>query len=94
MQGVDFGAMALGSGVRARRLTVDSLHVKITSDARGPARTSQHRTPQRWIADLGQSVNVDSVVVHQGAVEYRELDDNQAGPGVLTFTRIEASPST
>ena len=91
MQGVDFGAMALGSGMRARRLTVDSLHVKITSDARGPARTSQHRTPQRWIADLGQSVNVDSVVVHQGAVEYRELDDNQAGPGVLTFTRIEAT---
>jgi hypothetical protein len=91
MQGVDFGALALGLGVRARRLTVDSLHVRITSDERGPPRNSSHRTPQQWIADLGQTVDEDSVVVHQGAVEYRELDPNQAGPGAVTFTRIEAT---
>jgi hypothetical protein len=91
VQGVDFGALALGSGVRARRVTVDSLHVKITSDTRGPPHHSSHRTPQRWIADLAQTVDVDSVVVHQGEVEYREMQANQAGPGVLTFTRIEAT---
>lgn len=91
VQGMDFGALALGSGVRARRVAVDSLHVMITSDERGPPRHSLHRTPQQWIADLGQTVNVDSVVVHQGEVEYRELRPNQAGPGVLTFTHIEAT---
>jgi hypothetical protein len=70
---------------------VDSLHVRIASDTRGPPRGSQHRTPQRWIADLGQTVNVDSVVVHRGEVEYREQAANQVGPGVLTFAHIEAT---
>ena len=91
MQGVDFGALALGSGLLARRLTVDSLHVKISSDARVPIRDSRHRTPQQFIVDLGQTVHVDSVVMHQGEVEYRELDADQAGPGVLTFSHIEAT---
>jgi hypothetical protein len=90
-QGVDFGALVLGLGVRARRVTVDSLRVKITSDQRGPSRNSRHRTPQRFIADLGQTVDVDSVVVHQGQVEYRELRPDQDGPGVLTFSHIEAT---
>ena len=90
-QGVDFGALALGSGVRARRVAVDSLQVKITSDYRGPALPASHRTPQRWLADLGQTVVLDSVVVHHGEVEYREIRPNQAGPGVLTFAHIEAT---
>jgi hypothetical protein len=90
-QGMDFGALALGAGVRARRLTVDTLSVRITSDYRGPSIPASHRAPQQWIAELGQTVNVDSVVVHHGAVEYREIRPNQAGPGVLTFTQIEAT---
>lgn len=91
VQGVDFGALALGSGVHARRVTVDSLRVKITSDYRGLRRYSLHRTPQRWIADLGQTVDVDSIVVHDGEVEYREMHPDQAAPGVLTFSTIEAT---
>jgi hypothetical protein len=91
VQGMDFGALALGRGVRARRLTVDSLRVRITTDDRGPARHSMHRTPQRFIADLGQTVEVDSVVVHRGEVQYREQAAGQVGPGVLTFGRIEAT---
>jgi hypothetical protein len=91
VQGMDFGAWALGEGVRARRITVDSLHVSITSDTRGPPRHSSHRTPQRFVADLGQTVEVDSVVVHHGVVEYREQAADQAGPGVLTFGHIEAT---
>lgn len=91
MQGVDFGALGLGLGVRARRITVDSLHVKITSDYRGLQRSTVHRTPQQWIADLGQTVAVDSVAVHEGEVEYREVRPDQAAPGVLTFSHIEAT---
>ncbi len=91
MQGMDFGALVLGRGVRARRVTVDSLHVKITSDYRGPQQVMSHRTPQQWIAELGQTVEVDSVAVHEGEVEYREVRPNQDWPGVLTFGHIEAT---
>lgn len=91
MQGADFAALALGSGVRARRLTLDSLHVKVTSDYRGPLHHGTHRTPQQWIADLGQSVDVDSIVVRDGEVEYREWRPDQAAPGVLNFGHIEAT---
>jgi len=91
MQGVDFAALALGSGVHARRVTVDSLRVKVTSDFRGPQRTAPHRTPQQWIAELGQTVDVDSIVVREGEVEYREMHPDQTAPGVLTFSHIEAT---
>ena len=91
MQGVDFGALVLGSGVHARRVTVDSLHVRVTSDYRGPLHQSTHRTPQQWIAGLGQTVDVDSIVVHEGEVEYREMRPDQAAPGVLNFAHIEAT---
>jgi hypothetical protein len=91
MQGMDFGALVLGRGVRARRVTVDSLHVKITSDYRGPQQVMSHRTPQQWIAELGQTVEVDSVAVHEGEVEYREVRPNQDWPGVLTFGHVEAT---
>jgi hypothetical protein len=91
VRGMDFGALALGLGVHARRVTVDSLHVKITSDYRGVPRPTSHRTPQQWIADLGQTVDVDSVAVHEGEVEYREVRPAQDWPGVLTFSHIEAT---
>jgi hypothetical protein len=91
VQGMDYGALALGLGVRARRMTADSLHVKITSDFRGLPRPTSHRTPQQWISDLGQTVTVDSVSLHEGEVEYREVHPDQAGPGVLTFSHIEAT---
>ena len=91
MQGVDFAALALGSGVHARRVTVDSLRLKVTSDLRGPQRVRQHRTPQQWIAALGQTVDVDSIVVNHGEVEYREMDPGQTAPGVLTFSSIQAT---
>ena len=91
VQGMDYGALALGLGVRARRMTVDSLRFKVTSDFRGLTRRGSHRTPQRWLADLGQTVSVDTVAVHEGEVEYRELHPDQAEPGVLTFSHIEAT---
>jgi len=91
VRGMDFGALALGLGVRARRMTVDSLRVTVTSDFRGLPRLTSHQTPQQWIADLGQTVSVDTVGVHEGEVEYREVHADQAGPGVLTFSHIEAT---
>jgi hypothetical protein len=91
VQGIDFGALVLGLGVRARRVTADSLRVKITSDYRGPQRVMSHRTPQQWVAELGQTVEVDSITVHEGEVEYREVRPNQDWPGVLTFGHIEAT---
>ena len=91
IQGMDFGALVLGLGVRARRVTADSLRVKITSDYRGPQQVLSHRTPQQWVAELGQTVEVDSIAVHEGEVEYREVRPNQDWPGVLTFGHIEAT---
>lgn len=91
MQGVDYGALALGLGVHARRVTVDSLRVKVTSDFRGPQPQSSHRTPQQWIAALGQTVDVDSILVREGEVEYREMHPDQTAPGLLTFSHIAAT---
>jgi hypothetical protein len=88
-QGVDFGALARGSRVRAHRVSVDSLHVQVTSDYRGVPHPTRHRSPQQWMRDLKQSLDVDSLVVHHGEVEYREIRPDQPAPGVLTFSRIE-----
>jgi hypothetical protein len=90
-QGVDFGALARGAVVRARRVSVDSLRVQVTSDYRGTPHPKPHRTPQQWMRDLKQTVDVDSVLVHQGEVEYREIRPDQPAPGILTFSRIEAT---
>jgi hypothetical protein len=92
VRGFDVGAFVLGAGVRARRVQVDSLHIDLLSDKRRPddPRPSVHRTPQRWIADIDQSVSVDSVVIRGGEVVYREQRPRHAKPGVLTFARLQA----
>jgi hypothetical protein len=93
MRGFDVGALLLGDGVRARRMEVDTLHVDVTSDKRRPPnpRRPVRRTPQEWIADLGRSVRVDTIVVHGGEVVYREQRPRHRGPGALTFARLEAA---
>ena len=90
VHGFDWGAFALGEGVRARRLQVDSFHMDLLSDKRRPPNPQPQvrRTPQQWIADLGRSFSIDSVLV-QGDVTYREHGKRRRKPGVLTFARLE-----
>ncbi len=92
VRGFDVGAFVLGEGVRARRVQVDSLHIDVLSDKRRPANPvpRQRRTPQRWIADLGRTVSVDSVLVQGGEVVYREQRARHPRPGMLTFARLDA----
>jgi hypothetical protein len=92
-QGIDFGAFIGGEGVRARRLDVDSFRVDVTSDKRLPhgGSPSRHRTPQQWIADLDETVSLDSLFVRNGAVVYREHAPGRARPGVITFARIDVA---
>jgi hypothetical protein len=91
-QGLDFGAFAAGQGAGARRLEVDSFRMDITNDKRRPENPSHqpHRAPQRWIADLDETLSLDSVVVQDGEVVYREQSAGRAQPGVMTFARIQA----
>jgi hypothetical protein len=92
-QGIDFGALVVGQGVRARRVDVDSFRMDITSDKRLPDGSphSSHRTPQRWIADLDETFSLDSLRVHNGQLVYREHAPGRARPGVITFARIEVA---
>jgi hypothetical protein len=92
-QGVDFGVFSSGEGVRARRLEVDSFRAEITSDKRRPGNPVQgrHRTPQGWMADLDETLSLDSVVVRDGEVVYREHSTDRGQPGVITFARIQAT---
>lgn len=92
-QGIDFGAFIARQGVHARRIEVDSFRIAVTSDKRlpkgppGPPR----RTPQQWIADLDETLSLDSLRVRNGEVVYREHAAGRARPGVFTFARIEAA---
>lgn len=92
-EGIDFGAFFAGRGIRARRIAVDSFQIDVTSDKRLPPSPvrSRHRTPQRWIADLDESLSVDSLLVRNGGVVYREHVTGREQPGVLTFTRVTAA---
>ena len=91
-EGIDVGAFVLGRGLRTRRLELDSLRLDITSDRRRPSNPTRqrHRTPQAWIADLDRTLSVDSVLVRNGEVVYREQRPGRARPGVFTFARLEA----
>jgi len=92
-QGLDFGAFASGQGVRARRVEVDSLGIDLTSDKRQPKNPGRRRTrtPQQWIADLDLTLHLDSVVVRNGEVVYREQSAGRTRPGVMTFADIQAT---
>lgn len=92
VQGLDVGAFVLGQGLRARRVELDSLRLDVLSDRRRPSnpRRQRHRTPQRWIADLNRTLSVDSVVVRDGEIVYRERRADHAQPGVMTFARLHA----
>ena len=91
VRGFDVGAFVLNGDVRAERVLVDSLGVDVLSDRRRPPnpRRPSRRTPQKWIADLGRSVSVDSVVIRSGEVVYREQRARHPKPGVLTFARLD-----
>jgi hypothetical protein len=92
-QGIDFGALVVGQGVRARRIEVDSFRIDVTSDKRVPVGPAgpPHRTPQQWIANLDETLSLDSLRVRQGEVVYREHAAGRVRPGVFTFARIEAA---
>ena len=92
-EGIDFGAFLVGQGVRARRIEVDSFRIAVTSDKRLPDGSpgSPHRTPQEWIADLDETLSLDSLRVRNGEVVYREHAAGRDSSGVITFTRIEAA---
>jgi hypothetical protein len=92
VQGLDVGAFALGQGLRARRIELDSLRLEITSDRRRPAnpRRQRYRTPQGWFADFDRTISVDSVLLRDGQIVYRERRGDHAQPGVITFARLAA----
>ena len=92
VQGLDVGAMVLGEGWRARRAQLDSLRLDVFSDRRRPPNLGRapRRTPQRWIADLARSVRIDSVLIRDGEIVYREQRARHPQPGVMTFARLEA----
>ena len=92
VQGMDVGAFVLGQGLRARRVQLDSLRLDVTSDRRRGAdpRYQPRRTPQRWIADLDRTLSVDSVLVRDGEIVYRERRAGHDQPGVMTFARLDA----
>jgi hypothetical protein len=92
-QGINFGALVNGEGIRARRLNVDSLRIAVTSDKRLPDRSpdSRHRTPQQWIADLDETVSLDSLQVRTGEIVYREHAAGRTELGIVTFTGIDVA---
>jgi hypothetical protein len=91
VQGIDVGAFVLGQGLRARRVELDSMKLDVMIDRRRASdpQRQRRRTPQGWIAGLGRTVSVDSVVIRQGEIVYRERRRNHPQPGVLTFARLD-----
>jgi len=90
-QGLDVGALVLGEGARARRVGVDSFRADVTTDWHRPSRHRVHRWPQQWLADLDQSVSLDSVVLQEGEIVYREDRPGHVRPGAVTFAHLQAT---
>jgi hypothetical protein len=91
--GVDVGAFVLGLGIRARHVALDSFRLVVINDKRVPKGPPgpPHRTPQQWIADLEESLSLDSLRLRNGEVVHRQHAVGRERPGVLAFTRIEAA---
>jgi len=92
VRGIDVGAFALGQGLRARRIELDSLRLEITSDRRRAAnpRRERYRTPQGWMAAFDRTISVDSLLLRDGQIVYRERRADHAQAGVITFARLDA----
>jgi len=92
VRGLDVGVFLLRQGVRARRVQLDSLRLDVFSDLRRPRdrRRPTRRTPQAWIAGIEREIHVDSVVIRDGEIVYREQRPRHNKPGVMTFGRLEA----
>jgi hypothetical protein len=93
-RGLDIGVFLLRQGLRARLVRLDSLRIDVLSDQRrgepGDLRPSRSRTPQAWIAGIERGIDVDSVVIRDGEVVYREHKPRQSAPGVMTWGRVNA----
>jgi len=92
VQGLDVGAFALGQGLRARRIQLDSLRLEIGSDRRRPSNPTRqrYRTPQGWMAAFDRTISVDSVLVRNSEIVYRERHAEHPQAGVITFARLDA----
>lgn len=92
-QGFDFGALAWGEGTIARRIEVDSFRVEVTTTKGPPSGRARRvrRSPQAWLADLEQSLSMDSIVLRDGEAVYHENRPGHAHPGVVTFAHLQAT---
>lgn len=90
-QGIDLGALALGEGTLARHVAVDSFRAEVTMDLRRPPRYQVSRSPQAWLAGLDQSLSLDSVVLRDGEIVYREDHPGHVRPGAITFAGFQAT---
>ena len=90
--GIDYGAWIAGLGAHARSVVIDSFRLDATADKRLPPNPNpkRRRTPQRWMADLGETLRLDSVVVRNSGITYREHLLNEPEPGIMRFTRLSA----
>jgi hypothetical protein len=89
--GIDFGALAWGEGIVARRVIVDSFKVEVTATKGPPHPPRARRSPQQWLADLDQSLSFDSILLREGEVTYRENRPDYSHPGVITFAHLQAT---
>ena len=89
-RGLNYGALIAGFGPQGRAVVLDSFRLDVTADKRLPRRPvpKRYRTPQRWMADLGQTLRVDSLLVRNSEIIYREHLEGQAEPGVMRFMRM------
>jgi hypothetical protein len=88
----DLGSLATGDGFRARRVEVDSVEIIAARNKALPPNpvTKDRRIPQRWVADLGQSLHIDTLEVLSGSVTYTEAEAGRDNRGVLQFARLHA----
>ena len=90
--GLDLTQLAEGNGLTMRRLEVDSAILDVLSDKRLPPapRRKSRLTPQEWVAELDRGVRIDSVILREGTIAYREMHPSRDAPGVLVFSGVDA----
>jgi hypothetical protein len=92
-RGVDVGRAMRGAGLLARRIDVGSFALAVHTDRRLPRRPGRARPamPPALLRDAGVPVEVDTVRMTNGRVEYSERTADASRPGRVSFEEIDAT---
>ena len=90
-RGVAWRAFLATGDIEARALELEGARLDVLTDKRIPrGRPRRHRTPQQEAAGADLTFSLDSLLVSDGSVVYREREPETERPGRVSFDAVRA----